>query len=135
MAEKSIAASKDLGSLSEAEADQMWEHFRSTPAPLTHQQVSEHEGDCQQRDMLRRAAFALLTKSGAELIATIEKERKTAVAMARLADSLKAYRQHLEGLKEVIEQAEVRISIALCGREDMVDIFREAELHREATNA
>jgi hypothetical protein len=61
----------------------------------------------------RRAALALLTKSGAEL-AGLARDRQARRAVEDVAACLEDYRQSLAGLAELMDLAADRLSLALC---------------------
>lgn len=77
----------------------------------------------------RRIGFSVLTRPMTELIASVDSDRDAALSLAMAAHWIGEYRRHLEELVEMMLCAEKRIGHALCVREDLDDVLREARLH------
>ena len=96
--------------------DSLWASFLETPAPLTRAQVETIEAHAAigpDGHRTRRAALALLCKTGAELV-DIVREREGRAALEDVAASLEDYREALRMLSELTETAAMRLALALC---------------------
>jgi len=96
--------------------DALWAEFLALPPHLTAQDVEavERNGPAGPGPgRTRRAALALLTKSGAEL-AGLARDRQARRAVEDVAACLEDYRQSLAGLAELMDLAADRLSLALC---------------------
>ena len=98
------------------ELDALWQRFVESPAPLTLADVETIEqGGPFDRDSsrIRRAALALLTKSGGELVDIVRNPEGRSVA-EEVGQALEGYREALAGLSELMTQAAERLNLALC---------------------
>ena len=96
--------------------DSLWATFLETPAQLTRAQVETIEAHAAlgpDGHRTRRAALALLCKTGAELV-EIVREREGRAALEDVASSLEDYREALRMLSELTETAAMRLALALC---------------------
>lgn len=121
--------------ISDKKADDLYASAKALPAALTKEQMIEME-DVYREDrngLARRAALATLTVPCAGLFESVEQDRETAAAMASVALAMRGYIEHLEAVKNIVVAAETRVSMALCAREDMADLFAEAEQERAAS--
>jgi hypothetical protein len=79
-----------------------------------------------QTDWVRRAALRFLEMPFKEMTDCCGKDRNTAVAFAdlssRMPDAIKRY----QGLVDILNAAQLRIGMALCVREDMPAVLKEA---------
>ena len=108
----------DLELFEELEAAEPW---------FTVDGLREVEAVWQESERTRRAATAVLTKSGSELISTVLEDRAVAVSLAGVSAALDGYLSRLDGLKEMLEHAQSRILLALCSRDDMRSVIEEGE--------
>ena len=106
----------------------MYRKIRRAPALLTKEQVSDCEKTATQRDWVRRATWCLLTMSGKELIDKIKNDREAAVGCAMAYRAMSDYKKNLDEIARFVGCAEVRMMIALAGREDMQAVLSEAKL-------
>jgi hypothetical protein len=85
----------------------------------------------------RRAAVALLTKPGANLLDEVRNDRDFAVAVAQVFERLPVCIAQLEGLLEILRCSQMWMMIALCQREDMDQVKQKAKIeeHGEAGHA
>jgi hypothetical protein len=96
--------------------DALWAEFLALPPHLTAEDVDavERNGPAGLGPgRTRRAALALLTKSGAEL-AGLARDRQDRRAVEDVAAGLEDYRQSLAGLAELMDHAAERLALALC---------------------
>lgn len=79
-----------------------------------------------QADWCRRAALAFLARPFKEMTDKLKENRDTAVAFAALASRLPTSIKRYEAVIDVLETAKLRIDMALCVREDMPAVLKEA---------
>lgn len=101
--------------------------FRVSKAPITEGQMHRIADQFLERGKTVRCALAVLTRSGEELIKSLADDHKTASAFAALAENIKNLNAWIDSLKEMLECADTRITIALCYREDGTKIIKAAE--------
>lgn len=107
-------------------ADRVFEQLEAAPAFLSNELVYELEEEIQ-RDQIRRAAFALASMSGADMIAKIESDRDFAVIASGISDGMPDLEARYIGLAKLFELIGSRIMIALCSREDMMQVREEGK--------
>ena len=126
-------------SQNDKEAQKLLAAVRRAPAQLTQEAMfgGEQQLTTGGNGDTRRAAIALLTKSGANLLDEVRNDRGFAVAVAGLFERLPVCISQLEGLMEILKCSRVSMMIALCQREDMDEFRQEAkiEAHGEEGHA
>lgn len=104
--------------------DLMVARLRAAPALLTHAQVNAIEKRIQ-GDWQRRAAFAVASVAGADLIEKISADREFAVAAAQVFTNLAEVKGRYQELLNLFETLQARLAIAVAVREDMEEILAE----------
>lgn len=119
-----------MNTSTETDFDTLWLTFQESPAQLARDQMENMEQRAQDtehsRGVARRLALATLTRSGQEIIDSI-KERSIAVAMADTVRVIDDNVSDLQTLIELMQSASLRITMALCTREDMQEILDEVK--------
>lgn len=77
-------------------------------------------------DVNRRAAFAVASMAGEELIEIIGKDREFAVAAGRILRHLDDMKTRYQELLDLFEALQARLAIAVAVREDMTEILAES---------
>ncbi len=103
----------------------MLERIRAAPALLDESQVYAIESKIQ-GDVTRRAAFAIASVAGADLLEKISTDRDFAVAVGDVFNSLGEVKARYQQLLELFEVIHARLTIAIAVREDMEDILAES---------
>ena len=105
---------------------------RSGPA-LTEAQVDKIEQTEQdpRNHAWRRTALALLCMPCEELFGKIDADHKTAMVLAEAANGIRRYTLSLRELARILDIAQVRIEIGLCGRDDYDEVLAEAKIERK----
>ena len=112
------------------ELENFEQDFESMKPFLTHNVLGEIEQDMgsnQPWGPWRRVGLAFLTRSGEQLIESVESDRDSAVAMAAAVNGTKDYAERLRELAKLMDTASTRLRMALCWRDDMEEIFQDAE--------
>ena len=112
------------------ELEKFEQDFESMKPFLTHNVLGEIEQDMgsnQPWGPWRRVGLAFLTRSGEQLIESVESDRDSAVAMAAAVNGTKDYAERLRELAKLMDTASTRLRMALCWRDDMEEIFQDAE--------
>jgi hypothetical protein len=112
-------------------AQRLFEQIESSPSLITNEQLDLIE-DRIKKDSSRRAALALATLSGSDLCQKINEDRETAIAIASVKIAAEDARLRYQQLADLLDQLKIRVSIALCGREDMDAILETARAEWEA---
>lgn len=107
-------------------ADRLFKQLEAAPAFLSSEEIYELEESIQ-RDQIRRAAFAFASISGADLCNKIENDREFAVIAAGISNEMTELQAKYRGLAELFEGLHGRITVALCSREDMLQVMKEGE--------
>ena len=100
----------------------MLERLRAAPALLDESQVYAIERTIR-GDVTRRAAFAIASVAGADLIEKISADREFAVAVGDIFNSLDELKARHQQLGELFETIHARLVIAVAVREDMTEIL------------
>lgn len=103
----------------------MLERIRAAPALLDESQVYAIESKIQ-GDVTRRAAFAIASVAGADLLEKISTDRDFAVAVGGVFNSLGEVKARYQQLLELFEAIHARLAIAVAVREDMEEILAES---------
>lgn len=114
----------------EPESDEaLYHRLRALPAAITEVQAREMEATFREdrHGLARRAALAVLSQPCEHLFTQIESDRATAVAMAASRGWITDYLAYLAALAETMKAAELRLTTALCVRDDMGAVIAEAE--------
>ena len=90
-------------------------------------EIEQDMGSNQPWGPWRRVGLAFLTRSGEQLIESVESDRDSAVAMAAAVNGTKDYAERLRELAKLMDTASTRLRMALCSRDDMEEIFQDAE--------
>lgn len=116
----------DLDTMDEDQfGDLMLARLRASPALLDKSQVYAIENNIQS-DRWRRAAFAVASATGADLIEKISADREFAVAVGDVFNSLDEVKARYQGLLDLFETLQARIAIAVAVREDMEEVLAES---------
>ena len=117
-----------MNTSTETDFDTLWLTFQESPAQLARDQMENMEQRAQDTEHSRGVArrLATLTRSGQEIINSI-KERSIAVAMADTVRVIDDNVSDLQTLIELMQSASLRITMALCTREDMQEILDEVK--------
>lgn len=107
-------------------AERIFEILKAAPAVLGKDQMYELEEKIQ-GDQTRRAAFALASMSGADLLNAIESDRSFAVTASGIADEMENLQGRYRQLVDLFEGISGRITVALASREDMLQIREEGK--------
>lgn len=127
MAESIIPQSET--NLDEMDEDQFGElmlaRLRAAPALLDESQVYAIESKIQ-GDVTRRAAFAIASVAGDDLLEKISTDREFAGAVGSVFNSLDDVKARYQELLDLFETLQARLAIAVAVREDMEDILAES---------
>jgi len=106
----------------------IYHRIRAMPAAITEAQLVQMETNFGKDSYgpTRRTALAVLSRPCEHLFAQIESDRTTAVAIAAARASIADYLAHLAAVIETMKAAELRLTVALCVREDMETVIAEA---------
>lgn len=116
----------DLNSMDEdLFGDLMLARLRDAPALLDESQMYAIENKIQ-GDVTRRAAFAIASVAGADLLEKISTDREFAVAVGDVFNSLGEVKARYQQLLDVFEAIHARLAIAVAVREDMEEILAES---------
>lgn len=99
--------------------------LRAAPALLNEAQVYAIESKIK-GDVNRRAAFAIASLAGEDLIEKINADREFAVAVGGIFLDLDAMKARYQQLLELFETLHARLAIAVAVREDMKEILAES---------
>jgi hypothetical protein len=121
-------------------AEEMLAGLKAAPALLDMPTCEALEKALEGHGYTRRLALAVLTRSGADILSEIERNRDFAVAMADCLLRLRSYSPLLREARRLARTAEARLTVALAMREDMREILaeargRERKAHRGAMRA
>lgn len=105
--------------------DLMLARLRAAPALLDKSQMYAIENKIQ-GDVNRRAAFAIASVAGADLLEKISADREFAVAVGSVFMSLDEVKARYQGLLELFEALHARLAIAVAVREDMEEVLAES---------
>lgn len=105
-------------------AARVFEQLEAMPPLLEKAQVYEIE-DRVQKDVMRRAAFAIASLSGADLCKSIEENRGFAVSAAAIFSELEGLQEKYKALADIFGDLHGRLIIALCSRDDMNAVLEE----------
>ncbi|HEX3915525.1 MAG TPA: S24 family peptidase [Steroidobacteraceae bacterium] len=110
-------------------AKKLLSDFDAQPAQITNEQLDAIEADFLGlgKRRSRRAALAAQAMSGIELTKAVTGDRETALAFTVAEISITEYASHLREFADMMKSASARIGIALCSREDMRELYAEAE--------
>ena len=116
----------DLNSMDEDQfGELMLARLRAAPALLDESQMYAIENKIQ-GDVTRRAAFAIASVAGADLLEKISTDREFAVAVGDVFNSLGEVKARYQQLLELFETIHVRLTVAVAVREDMEEILAES---------
>lgn len=128
------ASKKERDHPADASADKILREFDRQKALLTEKQVSAIErhfrqdgGDAQ----YRRVGLAMLMQSGKRLVELAESDRETGEMLADAAEGIKRSAKRHQLLAEFLESSATRVEVALCVREDMVDLLKAAKTEHD----
>jgi hypothetical protein len=130
MAKKIVPAQKAAQEQSTDDAmEEVLALCKKAPALFTEDAWMEIEAaiNADRFGVTRRMAFALLSKSGADLMKVVRTDREFAVAVAAIQENIGDYASALRGLLSWMEAASVRSACALARRRDMDAVFRDGE--------
>lgn len=102
----------------------MLERLRAAPALLDESQMYAIESKIK-GDVTRRAAFAVASLAGADLLEKVSIDREFAVAVGAVFNSLGEAIGRYQQLSELLESIHARLAIAVAVREDMEEILAE----------
>lgn len=100
--------------------------MEAAPAFLSHEQVYELEDEIR-GDQIRRAALALSSLTGADMLKKIESDRDFAVLASGISDEMPALQEKYRGLADILKGLQGRVLIALASREDMQQVIEEGK--------
>lgn len=103
----------------------MLARLRAAPALLDESQVYAIESKIK-GDVTRRAAFAIASVPGADLLEKISTDREFAVAVGDVFNSLGEVKARYQQLLELFESIHARLMIAVAVRDDMEEILAES---------
>lgn len=106
----------------------LYRRVRAMPAAFTEAQVIQMEalfGEDRQGPA-RRAALAVLAQPCEQLFGRIESDRAAAVALAGVRVSITDYLVYLAAVVDTMKAAELRLTLGLCGRDDMDAVIADA---------
>ncbi len=110
--------------------ERLYMNFLEQPAQATFEQIQKIEDYMETRSQAsiwRRLALGSLTRSGAQLVESVQNDDTVAPLMADLAAAATEYADRLKTLAEMIEAASMRIELALCSRPDLKELITQAE--------
>lgn len=107
-------------------ADQVDQKIMRSPALFSRNEVGVADRNMTMNDWVRRVAMLLLSKTGSELIGSIETDRSFAVALASWSDAIPAWVEDVNERIRLVEHAHARALIALAHREDMKSVFEDS---------
>jgi hypothetical protein len=113
--------------LTEQEADKIFADFESQPAQITEDQMYAMAQKYLDLGVSVRAGLAMLSRSGADLVEWVKDDRDFALAAAVAANSISECAGKMKELGEMLDSSALRLSLALCAREDMRELMEEAE--------
>jgi hypothetical protein len=110
------------------------------PPQLTHAQVDDLERAIQESlapgaggSQYRRGGLAMLAQSGERLIEIAATDLDAGEMLADFVAGVEANVQRLRSLADMLETSATRATVALCVREDAIELLREArEFHAAA---
>lgn len=105
--------------------DLMLARVRSAPALLNQAQVYAIESAIQ-GDVNRRAAFAIASLTGEDLIEKVSADREFAVTVGDIFHRLDDVKSRYKQLLDLFETLHARLAIAVAVREDMTEILAES---------
>lgn len=103
----------------------MLARLRAAPALLDESQVYAIESKIQ-GDVARRAAFAIASVAGDDLLEKVSTDREFAVAVGSVFNSLGEVRARYQQLLNLFESIHARLAIAVAERDDMEEILAES---------
>lgn len=103
----------------------MLARLRAAPALLDKSQVYAIESNIQ-GDVNRRAAFAIASVAGDDLIEKISADREFAVVVGSVFNSLDKVKARYQELLDLFETLQARLAVAVAVREDMEEILAES---------
>jgi len=111
----------------DAFADKIFSEFDTDPADITREQLDQIEADFLglSNRRSRRAALGSLAQSGPELTKLVTEDRAMALAFTEARLAIEGYASRMQLFADLMLRASTRISIALCGRPDMVALIDE----------
>lgn len=109
------------------ELDELWEQFlASEPLAKDSNEVMELEKQIQRDGQCRRAVLASMKFGGAELLKK-SKDDEGAYVLALSAAAGDYWLGRTKKLVELIETQVIRLNMALCEREDAMELLKKAE--------
>lgn len=103
----------------------MLERLRAAPALLDESQMYAIESKIK-GDVTRRAAFAIASLAGADLLEKVSTDREFAVAVGTVFNSLGEVIGRYQQLSELLESIHARLAVAVAVREDMEEILADS---------
>jgi hypothetical protein len=115
--------------LTTAASEKIFKKFETQPEQLTQEEVHEinETMDDPSRGVWRRTALESLCQTGAQLIGAM-KQRDTAAAFAEVCLCIDEDVKRLRGVAQLMENASLRIHLAMCQREDMFKLLEDARV-------
>ena len=107
-------------------AARIFEQLKAS-APLIDRDAIDNIERNIQEDQVRRAAFLFASESGGALVEKVENDRDFAVIAAGIAEGLSDAQERYQALADLMQQLNMRIKTALCGREDMEQVIEEGK--------
>lgn len=117
----------DWDALSPGEfAELIIQRAKEAPPTITKAQLYDIEKGVQATDATRRAAIAVLTMPGSELMQIVVSGQETALAFAQLAEWIDCFLEKQQRVKDLVKSAQAKLLVALAQREDMHNLLDQA---------
>ncbi len=116
---------------STAFADKMYRKVTTGDPPIQKSLIDQIERRTERDGVTRRAALWSMAMATERMAALEHSDVEGAVAVATVAVCARDYATRLRSLAELMETAALRIDVAMCARQDMQAIYKQAE--REST--
>jgi hypothetical protein len=115
--------------------EKLYRKLRRSGPYLTEAQVDKIEQTEQdpRNHVWRRTALAFLRMPCEELFGKIDADHETAVVLAEAAKGIRGYTLSLRELARILDVAQARIEVGLCGRDDYDEVLAEAKVERKAS--
>ena len=127
---KPVAKRSAKPSADDAFADKMLRQFDRQKAVLSKDQVYAIERCFEAssgNSQYRRTGLAFLMKSGKELVQLAKTDRATGEMLADFAEGVERSAARHRAIAEALESSALRITTALCTREDALDLLKAAK--------
>jgi hypothetical protein len=129
-AKRASRRTKSSSIITDAAANAAFVSLFEQPAQLTEATAMAIESNIAPtagRSQYRRTALALLGRSGKQLIDAVYADRDVAEMFADSICGIREAALHLRKLAELMETSATRIEVALCVRDDAVELLRSAD--------